>query len=154
MKKVIYMSLMVALTTILTMSIAACDNDDDEDDNKQPAPQITLHEANIEEDILCVQADVVAKGRTAAILLTIAGKEGQVKVSYPVTDSKYIGVLNIDGFHVHVDINGKNVEEGDVLKMTVTDAEGQSTEAQKAITAEEDEDEDDDDDEGEHHHHE
>jgi hypothetical protein len=58
-----------------------------------------------------------------------------------VTDSKYIGVLNIDGFHVHVDINGKNVEEGDLLKMTVTDAEGQSVTAQKDITAEE-EDED------------
>jgi hypothetical protein len=139
MKKIINMSLMMALITIFTLSFTACSNDDD----KQPAPQITLHEANIEGDILCVQADVVAKGRTTAILLTIAGKDGNVKVAYPVTDSKYIGVLNIDGFHVHVDINGKNVEEGDVLKMTVTDAEGQTANAQKAITAEEDEDDED-----------
>ena len=133
------MSLMMALITVFTLSFTACSNDDDD---KQPAPQITLNEANIEGDILCVQADVVAKGRTATILLTIVGKDGATKVAYPVTDSKYIGVLNIDGFHVHVDIAGKNVEEGDVLQMTVTDAEGQTVTAQKGITAEEDDDED------------
>jgi len=134
------MSLMMALMTIVTISFTACGNDDD-DTTKQPAPQITLHEANIEGDILCVQADVTAKGRTAAILLTIAGKDGSAKVAYPVTDSKYIGVLNIEGFHVHVDIAGKNVEEGDLLKMSVTDAEGQTVTVQKDITAEEDDDE-------------
>ena len=139
MKKIINMSLMMALITVFTLSFTACSNDDDD---KQPAPQITLNEANIEGDILCVQADVVAKGRTATILLTIVGKDGATKVAYPVTDSKYIGVLNIDGFHVHVDIAGKNVEEGDVLQMTVTDAEGQTVTAQKGITAEEVDDED------------
>ena len=139
MKQIINMSLMMALITVFTLSFTACSNDDDD---KQPAPQITLNEANIEGDILCVQADVVAKGRTATILLTIVGKDGAAKVAYPVTDSKYIGVLNIDGFHVHVDIAGKNVEEGDVLQMTVTDAEGQTVTAQKGITAEEDDDED------------
>jgi len=138
MKKTINTSLMMALLTVFTLCFTACSNDDDD---KQPTPQITLHEANIEGDILCVQADVVAKGRTAAILLSIAGQEGTVKLTYPVTDSKYIGVLNIDGFHVHVDIANKNVEEGDLLKMTVTDAEGQTATAQKSITAEEDDDE-------------
>ena len=140
MKKIINMSLMMALITVFTLSFTACSNDDDD---KQPAPQITLNEANIEGDILCVQADVIAKGRTATILLTIAGKDGAVKVTQPVTDSKYIGVLNIDGFHVHVDIAGKNVEEGDLLKMSVTDAEGQTVTAQKGITAEEDDDDED-----------
>lgn len=144
MKKIITMSLMTALITLFTLSFTACVNDDDD---RQPAPQITLSEANIEGDMLCVQADVVARGRIAAILLTIEGKDGTVKVSHPVTDSKYIGVLNIDGFHVHVDVAGKNVEVGDLLKMTVTDAEGRKTTAQKAITAA------DDDDEHEHHHH-
>ena len=134
------MSLIMALITLFTLSFTACSSDDD--NNKQPAPQITLNEANIEGDILCVQADVVAKGRTAAILLTITDKAGNVKVTCPVTDSKYIGVLNIDGFHVHVDIAGKNVEEGDLLKMTVTDAEGQTVTAQKSITAEDDDDDD------------
>lgn len=136
MRNIIKMSLLMALITVLSLSFTACSNDDDD---KQPAPQITLEEANIEGDILCVQADIVAKGRTAAILLTVTGKDGSVKVTHPVTDNKYIGVLNIDGFHVHIDINGKNVEKGDVLKLTVTDAEGQTTNAQKDITAEEDE---------------
>ena len=138
------MSLMTALTLVFTLSFSSCSDDDDD---KLPAPEITLHEANIEGDILCTQADVVAKGRTAAIMLTIEGKNGTVKVTRPVTDSKYIGVLNIDGFHVHVDIAGKNVEAGDLLKMTVTDAQGLSTTAKMSISEEEDEDED------EHHHH-
>lgn len=142
MKKIINMSLMMALITMLTFSFTACSDDDDD---KLPAPQITLSEANIEGDILCVQADVVAQGRTAAILLNVAGKDGNVKVTQPVTDNKYIGVLNIDGFHVHVDIAGKGVEEGDLLKMTVTDAEGQAVTVQKAITAEEDDDDEDHD---------
>ena len=137
MKKIINISLLMALISVFTLSFTACSKDEDD---KSPAPVITLHEANIEGDILCVQADVVAKGRTAAILLTIADKSGNVKVTYSVTDSKYIGVLNIDGFHVHVGIDGKNVQEGDVLKMSVTDAEGQTTNAQKDITAEEDDD--------------
>ena len=138
------MSLLTALTLVFTLSFSSCSDDDDD---KLPAPEITLHEANIEGDILCTQADVVAKGRTAAIMLTIEGKNGTVKVTRPVTDSKYIGVLNIDGFHVHVDIAGKNVEAGDLLKMTVTDAQGLSTTAKMSISEEEDEDED------EHHHH-
>ena len=69
----------------------------------------------------------------------IESKDGTVKVTRPVTDSKYIGVLNIDGFHVHTDIAGKNVVESDVLKLTVTDAQGLSTTAQKSITEEEEE---------------
>jgi len=143
MKKILNVSLLLALLAIVTITFTACSNDDDE---KLPAPQIELDEANIEGDILCVQADVVAKGRTAAIQLTVVGTDGNVKVNNPVTDSKYIGVLNIDGFHFHVDIKDKNVNEGDVLKMTVIDAEGQSVTAQKNITAEEE-------DEDEHHHH-
>lgn len=138
MKKILYMSLMTALLCVLSFGFTACSDDDD----KLNAPQIALEEANIEGDYLCVQANVVAKGRTATILLTITDKAGNTKVAQPVTDSKYIGVLNIDGFHVHVDIAGKNVEEGDLLKMSVTDAEGQTTTVQKEITAEEDDDED------------
>ena len=57
-----------------------------------------------------------------------------------VTDSKYIGVLNIDGFHVHVDIADKNVEEGDILEMSVTDGQGLTTTSKKSITEEEDDD--------------
>lgn len=136
MKKYIYMSLMMALMCVITLSFSSCSNDDDD---KLPAPQITINEANIEGDELCTEADIVAKGRIASILLVIEGQDGKVKVTRPVTDSKYIGVLNIDGFHVHTDIAGKNVVEGDVLKLTVTDAQGLSTTAQKSITEEEEE---------------
>ena len=147
MKNLKYMSLLMTLMCVSSLGFTSCGDDDD----KSPAPQITLHEANIEGDILCVQADVVAQGRTAAILLTISDKDGKEKLAYPVTDSKYIGKLNIDGFHVHVAIAGKDVEEGDLLTMSVTDAEGQTTSVKKEITAEEDDDEDEGD---EHHHHE
>ena len=74
-------------------------------------------------------------------MLVIESQDGTVKVTRPVTDSKYLGVLNIDGFHIHTDIAGKNVVEGDVLKMTVTDAQGLSTTVQKSITEEEEEEE-------------
>ncbi len=138
MKKYILKSLMMAMGVVVTLGFSSCSSDDDD---KLPAPEITINEANIEGDELCTQADVVAKGRTASILLVIEGQDGTVKVSRPVTDSKYLGVLNIDGFHVHTDIAGKNVVEGDILKMTVTDAQGLSTTVQKNIT-EEEEDED------------
>ncbi len=142
MKNLKYMSLMLALVSVMTMVLTACSDDDD---NNTPAPVIEVEEANIEGDELCVEADIVAQGRTAAILINICDATGQtVKVAQPVTNSKYIGVLNIEGFHVHVDIDGKNVAVGDQLKLTVTDANGRSTTAQKAITEEEDEDEEHD----------
>lgn len=128
---------MMALMCVFTLSFSSCSSDDDDD--RLPAPEITINEANIEEDELCTEADIVAKGRTASILLVVEGQDGKVKVTRPVTDTKYIGVLNIDGFHVHTDIAGKNVIEGDVLKLTVTDAQGLSTTAQKTITEEEEE---------------
>ena len=100
-----------------------------------------MDEANIEDGYICVKADVTAPGRTAAILITVTDDTGNnIKVTKPVTDSKYIGVLNIDGFHDHVDIDGKGVAVGDLLKLNVTDANGKSTTAQKSITEEEDED--------------
>lgn len=142
MKNLKYMSLMLALVSVMTMGLTACSDDDDDN---TPAPVIEVEEANIEGDELCVEADIVAQGRTAAILINICDATGQtVKVAQPVTNSKYIGVLNIEGFHVHVDIDGKNVAVGDQLKLTVTDANGRSTTAQKAITEEEDEDEEHD----------
>ena len=76
-------------------------------------------------------------------MVTVTDTQGNnVKVTKNVTDAKYIGVLNIDGFHVHVDIDNKGVVVGDLLKLTVTDANGKSTTAQKSITEEEDDDED------------
>jgi len=137
MKKYIYTSLMMALVSMFSFSFVACGSDDDDVE----APVIVIKEANIEEDELCVEANVVAKGRTAAILLEIFDSTGNTrKVSKQVTDAKYLNVLNIDEFHVHVDIAGKNIVVNDMLKFTVTDANGSATTAQKSITHEEDDD--------------
>lgn len=129
--------LLKAVMFVLTMAITACGSEDD-----QPAPRIELKEANIEGDELCVEADIVAQGRTASINIVISDVNGQTtKVAYPVTGSSYIGVLNINDFHVHVPIANKNVVVGDLLQLTVTDAQGLTTTAQKNITEEEDDDE-------------
>jgi hypothetical protein len=138
-----YTSFVTLLLLVLSLGFTACGSDDD--DPQVPAPTIKLEEANIEGDELCVEADIVAQGRTALIIINICDATGKtVKVSQPVSGSKYIGVLNIDGFHVHVPIAGKNVVEGDLLKLTVNDANGLSTTAQKSITEEEDQDEEHD----------
>lgn len=141
MKKYFNISLMMALFAMFTLCFTACSSDDD-DDEKAPVPTITIKEANIEEgDIVCVQADIVAKGLTKEIRLTISGKDGKVKVSQNFNDDKYLKKLNIDDFHVHVNIKDKDVVEGDQLAITVTDEDEQSVTAKKDITAEE-EDED------------
>ena len=138
MKNLKYMSLMLALACVFTLGFTSCSDDDDDD---TPAPTVLMDEANIEDGYICVKADVNAPGRTSAILISVTDATGKTtKVTKAVTDSKYIGVLNIDGFHVHVDIDGKGVVEGDLLKLKVTDANGKSTTAQKSITEEEEED--------------
>lgn len=138
MKNFKYMSLMLALVSVISLGFISCDDDDD---NDTAAPAIVMDEANIEDGFICVKADVAAPGRTAAIQITVTDATGTTtKVTKDVTDAKYIGVLNIDGFHVHVDIDGKNVAVGDLLKLKVTDANGKSTVAQKSITQEDDDD--------------
>ncbi len=137
------MSLFMALVCAFSFVLTSCGDDDDE---TVAAPTVSVTEANIEGEELCVQGDIVAAGKTASIVINIYDAAGQtLKVSKNVTDSKYIGVLNIDGFHVHVDIAEKGVAEGDLLKLTVADALGNSTSAQKSITAEEEEEEEDHD---------
>ena len=131
---------MLALLCVVSFGFISCGSDDDDDDDTTPAPTIVMGEANIEGDIICVKANVNAPGRTNTIDITVTDATGNTtKVKKSVTDSKYIGVLNIDGFHVHVDIVGKGVVEGDLLKLKVTDANGKSTTAQKSISEEEDE---------------
>lgn len=135
MKKYINMSLMMALFAMFTLCFISCGDDDDD---KPAAPTIVIKEANIEDgDIVCVQADIKAEGRTKNFMLTINGKDGKEKTSLAMVEDKYTGKLNIDGFHVHVDIKGRDVVEGDVLTLIVYDAEGQSGSAKKEITAEE-----------------
>lgn len=138
MKNFKYMSLMVALLSVLTLSFTSCGDDDD----VASAPVINLYEANLEHEgsEICVQADIKAQGRTASVIIEVfKASDGSLITALPVTDSKFINVLEIPGFHKHVHLNGLTVAEGDVLKLTVTDMNGKSTTVQKNITEEDDE---------------
>jgi len=142
MKKNHYISLiMMAFVCMLSLSFAACSDDDDD----TSAPVVSIDEANIEGNELCIMADIEAKGTTQIIVANIFDSTGKsLKATKAINDSKYIGVLNIDDLHVHVDITGKGIVVGDLLKLLVIDANGSSTTAQKAITAEVDDDHDHD----------
>ena len=136
MKNFKYMSLMVALLGVLTLSFTSCGDDDD----IASAPVINLYEANLEHEgsEICVQADIKAQGRTASVIIEVfKASDGSLITALPVTDSKFINVLEIPGFHKHVHLDGLTVTEGDVLKLTVTDMNGKSTTVQKNITEEE-----------------
>ncbi len=131
--------LMMAVITVLSLSLTSCGSDDDDD---TPAPVVKLTEANLEGDEVCTMADIVAKGYTKTIVIQIFdAAETTVKASVLITSGEYINKLNVPGFHVHVPVAGTTVAEDDLLKLTVTDANGRSTTAQQKITAEE-EDED------------
>ena len=136
MRHLKHMSLLTVILSVLAIYSASCSNNDEDD--TIPAPSVVLNDANLEGDELCVEADIVAKGRTASIAINIYDPASNtVKVAHLVTESKYIGVLNIKEFHVHVDIAGKGVAVGDQLRLTVTDANGKTTTAVKDITEEE-----------------
>ncbi len=141
-----YISLiMMAIISILSLGFTACGSDDDNDNTA--APTVTLTEANLEGSEVCTQANIVAPGRTSSIVISIYDAAGKtLKATLIVADTKYINVLNIPEFHVHVDVDGKGVVEGDLLKLSVTDSNGRKTTVQQAITAEEEDEED------EHHH--
>ncbi len=132
--------IMTAIVCVLSFGLISCG--DDEADT--PAPVVTITEANLEGTEICTQANIAAEGRTQSIVINIYDTTGKtLKASKTVTDTKYIGVLNIPEFHVHVDVANKGVAEGDLLKLTVSDGNAKQTTVQQAITAEE---------EDEHHH--
>ncbi len=131
--------LIMAVLTVFSLSLTACGSDDADD---TPAPVVTLTEANLEGTEVCTMADIVAKGYTKTITIQIFdAAETTVKATVFITGGEYINKLNVPGFHVHVPVARTTVAEGDLLKLTVTDANGRSTTAQQHITAEE-EDED------------
>ena len=132
------MSLVIALMCVISMSFISCGDDDD-----VAAPSITLGEANIEGDEICVKAEINAPGRILSIIIEVTeANDGKTKAAVPVFDDKYLNVLNIAGFHKHVQIEESwGIAEGDELKLSVCDANGKVTTAKKTITAEDDGDE-------------
>ena len=78
-----YMSLMLALACFFLFGFTSCSSDDD--DNNTPAPTITMSEANIEGDIICVKANVNAPGRTNTIDITVTSYSLNISAQYSCT---------------------------------------------------------------------
>lgn len=136
MKNFKYMSLMVALLSVLTLSFTSCGDDDD----VASAPVINLYEANLEHEgsEICVQADIKCPGKIAAISAEVYSADGKTLKLPPQHFTGFEGALEVPGFHKHVHLDGLTVAEGDLLKFTVVDQNGNSTTVQKNITEEED----------------
>ena len=136
MKKYIN-NIAIIILSFIALSFSSCDKDDNE---QEAAPTVTIEEANIEGDYLCTESEIDAPGRVASITVSIvsASDDSNVKLTKTFIDSKYVGVLNIPEFHEHI-TGIDNVVVGDILRLTVTDNNGNSTTAQKNITEEEEE---------------
>ena len=139
MKNFKYMSLMVALLSVLTLSFTSCSSDDDDD--VANATVINHYEANIEDEgsEICIQADIKCPGKIAAIIAKVYSADGKtLKLAQPFTG--FEGALEVPGFHKHildVDTYDPAIVEGDLLKFTVVDQNGNSTTVQKNLTEEE-----------------
>ena len=132
MKKIINMSLMMALITMVTLSFTSCDKDDD--DVLPAKPSITLTEVGHDNGKhahpghdLHLEADLLAEGLIQRIDIEIHQEGGANKiVEQSYTTGKYIGVRNAE-FHEHIDIPA-NAPLGEYhLHFTVTDKHGQQT---------------------------
>ena len=149
MKKYMYMSLMLALVSVSTLFLTACDDDETPD-----KPQITLTEVGHDNSRhahpghdMHLEADIVAMGLIQRIDIRIHQEDGgtfEIKQSF--TEGKYIGVRNTE-FHEHIDIpEGAPLGEYH-LHFTVTDKFGKQTTVESPLEISEDDDEND-----EHHH--
>ena len=139
MKNFKYMSLMVALLSVLTLSFTSCGDDDD----VASAPVINLYEANLEHEgsEICVQADIKCPGKIATIIAEVYSADGKTLKLPPQPFTGNEGALEVPGFHKHIldiDTYDPAIVEGDLLKFTVVDQNGNSTTVQKNITEEED----------------
>lgn len=132
MKKIINMSLMMALITMVTLSFTSCGNDDD--DVLPAKPSITLTEVGHDNGKhahpghdLHLEADLLAEGLIQRIDIEIHQEGGANKiVEQSYTTGKYIGVRNAE-FHEHIDIPADAPLGEYHLHFTVTDKHGQQT---------------------------
>ena len=132
MKKNIFMSLMMALITMVTLSFTSCDNDDD--DVLPAKPSITLTEVGHDNGKhahpghdLHLEADLLAEGLIQRIDIEIHQEGGANKiVEQSYTTGKYIDVRNAE-FHEHIDIPADAPLGEYHLHFTVTDKHGQQT---------------------------
>ncbi len=132
MKKIINMSLMMALITMVTLSFTSCGNDDD--DVLPAKPSITLTEVGHDNGKhahpghdLHLEADMLAEGLIKRIDIEIHQEGGANKiVEQSYTTGKYIGVRNAE-FHEHIDIPADAPLGEYHIHFTVTDKHGQQT---------------------------
>ena len=129
---------------IIILAFAAC--------SKTPAaPEIILTEVGHgngktaeQGDDLHLEADIVAEGLIKGIFVEIHQENGSFKLEESYTAGKYIGVKNTE-FHEHIDIPA-NAPLGEYhLHFTVTDQQGQRTQAEAHIEVIENDGHDDDD---------
>ncbi len=139
MKLFRYMSLMAALTAIITLGMTSCSSDDDE---QLPAkPVITLTEVGHDNAKHChpghdlhLEASILAEGLIQRIDIEIHQKDGGTQtIEQSYTDGKYISVRNTD-FHEHIDIPATAPLGAYHLHFTVTDQKGQQTTAESELT--------------------
>lgn len=139
MKNFKYMSLMVTLLSVLTLSFTSCGDDNDDVVN---TTVINLYEANIEHEgsEICIQADIKCPGKIATIIAEVYSADGkELKLMQPFTGNE--GALEVPGFHKHildVETYDPAIVKGDLLKFTVVDQNGNSTTVQKNLTEEDD----------------
>ncbi len=140
MKKNIRMCLIMALVSVMTVSLNSCDKEKD----TVAKPQITLTEVGHDNSghahpghDMHLEADVVADGLIASINVEIHQEDGSFEIEKSYTEGKYIGVRNIE-FHEHIDIP-EDAPLGEYhLHFTVTDKEGQQSVAQAHVEIVED----------------
>ncbi len=139
MKKIFSLAVLVLLS-VLTLSLASCDNDDDK---KEEVAKPTINLAEVGEgnskvavagEDMHLEGELLAPGKIKSINVEIHSEEGGDDIVNKTWDSgKYIGVLNTT-FHEHIDIP-KDAKPGQYhLHFTVTDEKGQTSTFETEIT--------------------
>lgn len=154
MKKNIRMCLMMALVSVMAISLNSCDKDQE----TVAKPKITLTEVGHDNSRnahpghdMHLEADVVAEGLIRSINVEIHQENGSFEIEKSYTEGKYIGVRNIE-FHEHIDIPADAPLGEYHLHFTVTDREGQQSMAETHINMIEDDGDEDNDHDHDHDH--
>lgn len=136
MKKYLYMSLMLALSVVLSISFTSCNNDDD----LPTKPIVTLTEVGHDNSKhahrghdMHLEAKVTAEGLIKRIDIEIHQEGiGNFKIEKAYTDGKNINVRELK-FHEHIDIPKEAPLGKYHLHFTVTDKHGQKATAESSL---------------------
>jgi hypothetical protein len=83
-------------------------------------------------DDMHLEADILAEGLISRIDVEIHQEDGSFEIEKTYTEGKYIGVKNVE-FHEHIDIPADAPLGEYHLHFTVTDREGQTSQAEAHI---------------------